>query len=78
MSIETYGMLIGKMELYRLLDEGIRSGDNDEARPAKAVLLISGRKCIGNALRAVYNNGTGRPDLHLKHTKSSCCCKVST
>jgi len=37
MSIETYEMLIGKMEIFRHIDEGIRSGDNDEARPAKAV-----------------------------------------
>lgn len=37
MSIETYEMLTGKMELYRLLDEGIKSRDNGEVRPAKEV-----------------------------------------
>jgi len=37
MSIETYEMLTGKIELYRLLDEGIRSRDNGEVQPAKEV-----------------------------------------
>ena len=37
MSIETYEMLTGKIELHRLLDEGIRSRDNGEVRPAKEV-----------------------------------------
>jgi len=38
MSIETYEMLTGRMELYRLLDEGMRSRDNGEVRPSKEVL----------------------------------------
>jgi len=38
MSIETYEMLIGRMELYRFIDEGIKSRDNGEGRPAKEVL----------------------------------------
>jgi prevent-host-death family protein len=37
MSIETYEMLTGKMELYGLLNEGIISRDNGEGRPAKEV-----------------------------------------
>jgi len=38
MSIETYEMLTGKIELHRLLDEGIESRDNGDVRPAKDVL----------------------------------------
>jgi len=38
MSIETYEMLTGKRELYRLLDEGIRSRDKGEVRPAQEVI----------------------------------------
>lgn len=38
MSIETYEMLTGKMELYGLLDEGIESRDNGTVRTSKEVL----------------------------------------
>ncbi|MDY0290240.1 MAG: type II toxin-antitoxin system prevent-host-death family antitoxin [Sphaerochaeta sp.] len=37
MSIETYEMLTGKMELYRLLDEGMIARDDGEVRPTKEV-----------------------------------------
>jgi len=38
MSIETYEMLTGKMELYRLIDEGIRSRDKGKVKSAKEVI----------------------------------------
>lgn len=37
MSIETYEMLTGKMELYHLLEEGIESRDKGEGRSVKEV-----------------------------------------
>jgi hypothetical protein len=37
MSNDTYEMLIGKMELYRLLDTGITSRDDGKIMPAKEV-----------------------------------------
>jgi prevent-host-death family protein len=37
MSIETYELLAGKMELYRLLDEGIESDKVGKTRPMDAV-----------------------------------------
>ena len=37
MSNETYEMLTGKIELYRLLDEGMRASSDGDVRPAKEV-----------------------------------------
>lgn len=37
MSIETYELLSGKMELYRLLDEGLEAGKTENTRPMDAV-----------------------------------------
>ncbi len=37
MSIETYEMLTGRIELYNLLDEGLRSRDAGGVQPAKKV-----------------------------------------
>ena len=38
MSIETYEMLIGKMELYNLLDEGLKARDAGQVEPANEVI----------------------------------------
>lgn len=38
MSIETYELLAGKMELYKLLDEGLESDKAGKSRPIDAVL----------------------------------------
>jgi PHD/YefM family antitoxin component YafN of YafNO toxin-antitoxin module len=38
MSIETYEMLIGKMELYNLLDEGLKAQDAGQVEPANKVI----------------------------------------
>jgi PHD/YefM family antitoxin component YafN of YafNO toxin-antitoxin module len=38
MSIETYEMIAGKFELYKLLDEGINAKKENRARPFKDVL----------------------------------------
>lgn len=38
MSIETYEALSGKLELYRLLDEGVKSIKAGKAKPAKTVI----------------------------------------
>ena len=48
MSIETYEMLTGKIELHRLLDERIRSKDNGEVRPAKEVFADIRKKIKNN------------------------------
>lgn len=37
MSIETYELLTGKIELYRLLEAGLKSRDKKEVRSAKDV-----------------------------------------
>ncbi len=37
MSIETYETLTGKMELYSLLSEGLKSVEEGKGRPAKEV-----------------------------------------
>jgi len=37
MSIETYEKITGKVELYALLDEGLKARDQGELRPASAV-----------------------------------------
>jgi prevent-host-death family protein len=39
MSIETYELLTGKLELYGLLDEGIKSRDEGTARTANEVFV---------------------------------------
>lgn len=33
MSIETYERLVGKFELYKLLDEGMEAANNNKVRP---------------------------------------------
>ncbi len=38
MSIETYEMLTGKMELYNLLDEGLKARDAGQVEPADKVI----------------------------------------
>lgn len=38
MSIETYEMLTGKMELYNLLDEGLKARDAGKVEPADKVI----------------------------------------
>jgi prevent-host-death family protein len=38
MSIETYELLAGKLELYRLLDEGMKAKDSGKVRPAGEVI----------------------------------------
>lgn len=38
MSIETYEMLIGKMELYNLLDEGLKARDAGQVEPVNKVI----------------------------------------
>lgn len=38
MSIETYERLVGKYELYRLLDEGIDSMDHNKVKPFREVV----------------------------------------
>lgn len=38
MSIETYEKLVGKFELYKLLDEGIDAMQNKKVRPFKEAL----------------------------------------
>jgi len=38
MSIETYEMLTGKMELYNLLDEGVKARDAGQVEPASKVI----------------------------------------
>jgi prevent-host-death family protein len=38
MSIETYDMLIGKKELYNLLDEGLKARDAAQVEPANEVI----------------------------------------
>jgi hypothetical protein len=38
MSIETYEMLTGKMELYNLLDEGLKARDASQVGPANKVI----------------------------------------
>jgi len=38
MSIETYEMLTGKMELYNLLDEGLKARDAGQIEPANKVI----------------------------------------
>ncbi len=38
MSIETYEMLTGKMELYNLLDEGLKARDAAQVEPANKVI----------------------------------------
>ena len=48
MSVETYEMLVGKIELHRLLDEGIRSRDNQEVRSAKEVFADIRKKIKKN------------------------------
>ena len=37
MSIETFEKIVGKFELYKLLDEGHQAMKNGKVRPAKAV-----------------------------------------
>jgi len=37
MSIETYELLAGKLELYRLLDEGLHAHENGNVKPSEAV-----------------------------------------
>lgn len=44
MSMETYEMLTGKMELYHLLEEGIRSKDKGETRAANEAFADIRRK----------------------------------
>lgn len=38
MSIETYGKLVGKFELYKLLDEGMNALDSQKVRPFRDAL----------------------------------------
>ncbi len=38
MSIETYEMLTGKMELYNLLEEGLKARDAGEVEPGNKVI----------------------------------------
>ena len=38
MSIETYEMLTGKMELYNLLEEGLKARDTGEVEPGNKVI----------------------------------------
>lgn len=38
MSIETYEKLVGKFELYKLLDEGVDAMEKKKVRPFKEVL----------------------------------------
>ena len=38
MSIETYEMLTGKMELYNLLDEGLKARDAGQVEPVNKVI----------------------------------------
>jgi PHD/YefM family antitoxin component YafN of YafNO toxin-antitoxin module len=38
MSIETYELMVGKLELYQLLDEGIEQERQGKLRPSKEVL----------------------------------------
>ncbi len=38
MSIETYEKLVGKFELYKLIDEGLESMENKKVRPFRAAL----------------------------------------
>ena len=44
MSIETYEMLTGKIELYRLIDEGIKARNNGEVRSAEEVFTAIRKK----------------------------------
>ena len=43
-SIETYETLTGKMELYSLLSEGLKSAEEGKGRPAKEVFSDLKRK----------------------------------
>lgn len=38
MSIETYEMLVGKFELYKLIDEGIEAMENKKVKPLNEAL----------------------------------------
>ncbi len=38
MSIDTYEKLVGKFELYKLIDEGIEAMENKKVRPFKEAL----------------------------------------
>jgi PHD/YefM family antitoxin component YafN of YafNO toxin-antitoxin module len=38
MSIETYEMLTGKIELYNLLDEGLKARDAGQVEPSDKVI----------------------------------------
>ena len=38
MSIETYEMLVGKYELYKLLDKGLEDKKNNNVRPFKEAI----------------------------------------
>jgi len=46
MSIETYETLTGKMELYSLLSEGLKSAKEGKGRPAKEVFSDLRKKII--------------------------------
>lgn len=37
MSIETYEILAGKLELYRLLDQGLHANENGNVKPSEEV-----------------------------------------
>lgn len=39
MSIETYEKLVGKFELYKLIDEGIEAMQDNKVRPFKKALV---------------------------------------
>jgi len=44
MSIETYELLVGKMELRKLLEEGLGSERSGQVRPMKEVFATIGTK----------------------------------
>jgi len=45
MSIETYELLAGKLELYKLLDEGLHAHENGNVKPSEAVFSQIQKKC---------------------------------